>query len=368
MNKHSLGGLGALLLCVAACGETSGSRAEGTDDASVEIPHTEDAGAREDAAAGQGGEQEACSTNSDCQAPRSLCLVAECKSGKCEVRAQDDGFACDDNDACSHTDRCVAGECTGTDRVECAAISACHEVGTCDPQSGECSAPPRSDGTECAIVGICQAGECLEPVVVLARQDFELVPVTPTWDFTGSPVFREGYTSTTAGPPESPIGIAGSRAWETTEKGDGSSSIELANVIIPEGFDSARLRFRLAAMDLTGTGGPDNLDWVLVSLSIDGGKTFYDRLRIRGAATNNSYWGYDATGTAHVAHSPQSEAMFQPTASGLQTTLGYSSVEISFDNSVTQVQVRITARSSSSTDTWLIDDIELTAERDLSAR
>lgn len=121
-------------------------------------------------------------------------------------------------------------------------------------------------------------------------------------------------------------------------------------------------------MDLTGTGGPDSLDWVLVSLSIDGGQHFYDRLRIRGAVDNNSYWGYDATGVVSVPHSPMSETMLQPADSGLQTTLGYSTVEVTFDSSVTQVKVRLTARSSSGSDTWLIDDVELLGERDLSVQ
>jgi hypothetical protein len=359
MNRRLLRGPAALLVLVVGCGEESAGRPEGEDlkrDATVEDPNESDAG---------NVEPTTCSSNSDCQAPSDVCLVAECTNGKCEVSAQADGFACDDQDGCSQWDQCVAGQCTGSDPVECVASNACHDVGTCDPTSGACSTPIKSDGAQCSEKGLCQAGECLEPVVLLARQGFELTPATPTWNFTGVPAYRDGYSADDAAPAQSAIGIDGSRAWETTSVGTGVA-LDLDNVAIPAGFDSARLRFRLAAMNLESAGGgPDNLDWILVSLSVDGGDHFYDRVRIRGASEDDSYWGYDATGVVSVAHLPESVATFQPTESGLQTSQGYSTVEITFDSSVTQVKVRLTARSSSSSDTWLIDDVELLAERDL---
>ncbi|PKP44819.1 MAG: hypothetical protein CVT95_10635 [Bacteroidetes bacterium HGW-Bacteroidetes-12] len=54
--------------------------------------------------------------------------------------------------------------------------------------------------------------------------------------------------------------------------------------------------------------------------------------------------------------------MFQPANSGLQTTEGYSTCEIAFPGSITQVQLRITGRSSSASDTWLVDNLILTGE------
>jgi hypothetical protein len=374
MNRHSLVGPVALLFLVAACGEESARRSEG-EDLDGGNPHGEDDAMAEDAMAEDPNANDAgsveptsCSKDADCKVLGAVCQRAECVSGKCEVSPQSDGFPCDDQDACSRTDQCMAGQCTGSDRVECVASDACHDVGSCDPTSGACSTPMKSDGAQCSAAGRCEAGECLEAVVLLARQDFELTPATPAWNFTGEPVYRDGYSAENAAPAQSAIGIGGSRAWEATAI-SGGVAIDLDNVTIPDGFDSARLRFRLAAMNLSGSGGgPDNLDWVLVSLSVDGGEHFYDRLRIRGAASDNSVWGYDATGVASVAHSPESETMLQPSESGLQTSLGYSTVEVTFDGSVTQVQVRLTARSSSSSDTWLIDDVELLAERDLELR
>jgi hypothetical protein len=196
----------------------------------------------------------------------------------------------------------------------------------------------------------------------LAIQDFEVSPMTPTWTFTGPVVYNSGVSTGSAAPPNSPIGIGNSRAWETTTQSNGLL-LEFANVVIPGIYDSVRVRFRLAAMNLQGSsGGPDDLDYVLTEVSTDGGMNYYGRLRIRGAVLNNSFWPYSATGYAKVYYQPQTEVTFQPDSSGLQNVKGYSTAEIVFPGTVTQVRVRITGRSSSASDTWLVDNVLVTGE------
>ncbi len=212
------------------------------------------------------------------------------------------------------------------------------------------------------LIGVSPISKAQLNIDTLAIQDFELTPSTPTWNFTGPVVYNSGTSLATAAPPNSPIGINSSRAWESTTS-SGGLVLDFDNITVPSGYDSVRVNFRLAAMNLNGsTGGPDHLDYVLVEYSIDGGNTFVSRLRIRGAAANNSFWGYDATGVAKVNYLPASETMFQPANSGLQTTEGYSTCEIAFPGSITQVQLRITGRSSSASDTWLVDNLILTGE------
>jgi hypothetical protein len=196
----------------------------------------------------------------------------------------------------------------------------------------------------------------------LAFQDFEVTPAAPVWNFTGPVVYNSGYSGTNAAPANSPIGIGGSRAWETTSN-SGGLILDFVNTAVPAGYDSVRVRFNLAAMNLATTGGgPDDLDYVLVAYSTDGGSTYSNRVRIRGAVANNSYWPYSATGVGNVYYLPASEQVFQPTNSGPQTTQGYSTVEIVFPGTVSQVALRITARSSSSSDTWLVDNLVMTGE------
>lgn len=203
-----------------------------------------------------------------------------------------------------------------------------------------------------------------QTIDTLAIQDFEVSPTSPTWNFTGTPAYNTlGISAANNAPANSPTGINNSRSWETTSVISGIT-LTFSNIIIPMGYDSLRVHFNLAAMNLNGTsGGPDNADYVLAAVSTDGGANYYSRMRIRGAVTDNSFWPFSATGVANLYYQPQTEVDFEPANSGLQTTEGYSNCEIVFPGSVTQISIRITGRSSGTSDTWLIDNVVLTGER-----
>ena len=197
----------------------------------------------------------------------------------------------------------------------------------------------------------------------LAMQNFDSIAYSPNWAFTGPVVYNTmGTSGTNAAPANSPTGISASRSWESTTQ-SGGLVLTFSTTAIPAGYDSIRARFSLAAMNLISTGGgPDNLDYVLTEVSVNGG-AYYSRLRIRGAVANNSYWPFSATGKAKVYYQPQSEVVFAPTNTGLQTTEGYSYCEIVFPGSVSTISIRMTGRSSSSTDSWLVDNVLLTGEK-----
>ena len=203
-----------------------------------------------------------------------------------------------------------------------------------------------------------------QQIDTLAYQDFELSPQAPVWTYTGTPTdFQTGTSAANATPSNSPLGINNSRAWHVRQV-SGGNPLTFANTSIPNGYDSIRVNFRLAAMNLNGTsGGPDHLDYVLVSYSTDGGNTWVDRLRVRGASSNNCSWPYSAASTAKTYYLPTSEIMFQPTASGLQLQAGLGTVELVFPGSISQLSIRITLRSSSSSDSWLLDNLALTGDK-----
>ena len=46
---------------------------------------------------------------------------------------EEDGTSCNDANACTQTDTCQAGVCTGANPVVCSALDQCHAVGACDP-------------------------------------------------------------------------------------------------------------------------------------------------------------------------------------------------------------------------------------------
>ena len=82
-------------------------------------------------------------------------------SGACSNPAKGDGSTCNDGNACTRTDTCQAGACTGSNPVTCTASDQCHMAGTCDPASGTCSNPSKADGSTCNGDSTCVNGNCV---------------------------------------------------------------------------------------------------------------------------------------------------------------------------------------------------------------
>ncbi len=104
------------------------------------------------------------------------CTVDACTNGTCTHAAAADGTSCDDGNACTQTESCHSGVCTGSNLVTCSASDQCHDVGTCDPATGACSNPAKvdgsscNDGNACTQTDSCQNGACTggSPVVCTA--------------------------------------------------------------------------------------------------------------------------------------------------------------------------------------------------------
>src|SRR5205814_2060664 len=102
--------------------------------------------------------------------------VCDPATGTCSYPHKTDGTSCNDGNACTQTDSCQAGVCTGTNPVACTALDQCHDAGTCDTATGTCSNPNKADGSTCTDgnactqTDSCQAGACVgaNPVVCSA--------------------------------------------------------------------------------------------------------------------------------------------------------------------------------------------------------
>jgi len=113
-----------------------------------------------------------------CAAPDQCHDAGTCNpsTGQCIYPSKANGTACNDNDACTQTDTCQNGTCVGGNPVVCTASDQCHSVGSCNPATGTCSNPPKANGTTCndgnaCITGeTCQSGSCTggSPVVCTA--------------------------------------------------------------------------------------------------------------------------------------------------------------------------------------------------------
>src|SRR5439155_1689826 len=98
-------------------------------------------------------------------------------TGEGSAPARDDDTACGDGNACTQTDTCPSGTCTGSNPVVCSAADQCHDAGTCYPSTGQCINPSAKadgtgcdDGNPCTQTDSCQSGTCTgsNPVVCSA--------------------------------------------------------------------------------------------------------------------------------------------------------------------------------------------------------
>src|SRR5438094_9441323 len=75
--------------------------------------------------------------------------VCDPATGACSSSMKRDGTPCDDGNACTQTDTCQAGTCTGSTPVVCHAADQCRGAGECDPATGARSTSTKRDGTPC---------------------------------------------------------------------------------------------------------------------------------------------------------------------------------------------------------------------------
>ena len=101
-----------------------------------------------------------------------VCCDSACTAGTCDActvagGAEVDGScalltgpSCDDRDACTQGDSCVAGACRGGVSVSCEPPTPCFGSAHCDPETGECHALPEPEGSACS-EGTCSEGQCV---------------------------------------------------------------------------------------------------------------------------------------------------------------------------------------------------------------
>jgi hypothetical protein len=86
------------------------------------------------------------------------CTTCEADCGDCGLSCT--GSTCDDGNACTQDDACLAGICQSGAAMACALWPDC-KTGTCDPEAG-CVYENKPDGTSCGLSMTCSMGTCLE--------------------------------------------------------------------------------------------------------------------------------------------------------------------------------------------------------------
>ena len=122
-------------------------------------------------------------------------------TGQCNGQPKPDGTACSDGNACTQTDTCLGGTCTGTNPVVCPPPAPCHDAGTCSSATGLCSNPVQpnrtscEDGDACTQADTCQAGECIPGIPVVCApldQCHDLGTCNPSTGVCSSPAKPDG--------------------------------------------------------------------------------------------------------------------------------------------------------------------------------
>ena len=115
-------------------------------------------------------EDGACLIGGSCQLegdidPENSCRHCDPGSDRGAWTVLADDAECDDGDLCTGTDTCQAGLCQGSDTLVCEALDQCHDVGVCDPETGECSKPAKENGSSCSDEMYCtEDDQCLEGI------------------------------------------------------------------------------------------------------------------------------------------------------------------------------------------------------------
>ena len=113
-------------------------------------------------------------------------------NGQCVYVPVANGTSCDDSNACTSGDYCSAGTCVGSTFTQCAAIDQCHDVGVCNPQTGNCSNPTMTNGTicddynRCSTFDTCVDGVCIGSDFVQCNASDQCHEIGTCDPFTGS--------------------------------------------------------------------------------------------------------------------------------------------------------------------------------------
>ena len=80
-------------------------------------------------------------------------------TGACSDPVAPNGTGCSDGNPCTQTDTCQGGTCLGANPVFCVESDQCHDAGVCQPANGQCTNPPKTDGTACDDGNTCTTGD-----------------------------------------------------------------------------------------------------------------------------------------------------------------------------------------------------------------
>ncbi len=193
--------------------------------------------------------------------------------------------------------------------------------------------------------------------IIIASQNFELVPAVPTLQFTSVGGSTSNGTNF-GGLPNSNLFFTGSQGWQVI---NGTSVLTFNNQSLV-GYSNNQLELHLAGMSVDSSNGIDFNDTLKVAISVDNGINYSDELFVTGK-NNNQHWGFGANGSAYINYDGDNNPDAFPSLSG---NLGISTLIIDNIN-VSQIKIKITLINNNPQERWVVDDLILSGNCIVSA-
>ena len=193
---------------------------------------------------------------------------------------------------------------------------------------------------------------------IIAVQDFETSPATPTATYIPSGgSLQTGSSTLTDRPDASPFYSGGAQSYQVN---NGIATLTF-DAINTSGYTDIQLTLRVAAFSIGTSGnGLDATDYVEVQISPNNGANYYPTVRVAG--NSPAYWSYaGGTGNASTPYDGDgSVVQFAPIGTGNRTTDGYSTITITSLPAISQLRVKIIMFNNSVNERWVIDDLQIT--------
>jgi hypothetical protein len=186
--------------------------------------------------------------------------------------------------------------------------------------------------------------------VIIASQDFEAVPATPTWTFSGTNGDFSNGTNGRGLPADANLFANGRQGWQVV---NGTTTLFFNNQNLG-GYTECFVRLRLAGMSVNTSNGIDGADHADIAVSTDGGVTYSEEMRIQGAAANQR-WDFNAAGNAMISYDGDN----MPSVITSSSLNGISTATIYLPPVAARVMVRITLQNNDANERWVIDDASI---------
>jgi hypothetical protein len=205
-------------------------------------------------------------------------------------------------------------------------------------------------------------------IQLIATQDFESSPATPTWTFTSSGVntVATGAGYAVSGDSGASIKYIGGRSFQVN---NGTGTMTMTNINTST-FSDVELNVRIGAYSNVSNNGLDLTDKVLVSVSTNGGSTWSDEIQVTGR--QNSVWDFvagidNATKTYTGANVVTSFGPVTTPSSAInyQTVEGISTISLFNLPKVPSLTIKITANNDAASEVWVIDNVTLFGRKEL---